>query len=49
MPTGQHQGRASLKGKTVYYIPLIQFIPGFVVTAATMKIALAKVGMNLQV
>ena len=40
---------SSLKGKTVYYIPLIQFIPGFVVTAATMKTALAKVGVNLQV
>jgi ribose transport system substrate-binding protein len=40
---------SSLKGKTVYYIPLVQFIPGFVVTAATMKTALAKVGMNLQI
>ena len=40
---------SALKGKTVYYIPLVQFIPGFVVTAATMKVALAKVGVNLQV
>ena len=40
---------SALKGKTVYYIPLVAFIPGFVVTAATMKVALAKVGMNLQV
>jgi ribose transport system substrate-binding protein len=40
---------SSLKGKTVYYIPLVQFIPGFVVTAATMKTALAEVGMKLQI
>jgi ribose transport system substrate-binding protein len=33
----------------VYYIPLVQQIPGFVVTAATMKTALAKAGLSLQV
>ena len=49
VPTASISGVSALKGKTVYYIPLVQFIPGFVVTAATMKIALAKVGMNLQV
>jgi ribose transport system substrate-binding protein len=49
VPTASIPGVSSLKGKTVYYIPLVQFIPGFVVTAATMKTALAKVGMNLQI
>jgi ribose transport system substrate-binding protein len=49
VPTASVAGVSALKGKTVYYIPLVQQIPGFVVTAATMKAALAKVGMNLQV
>jgi ribose transport system substrate-binding protein len=49
VPTAAIKGVSALKGKTVYYIPLVQFIPGFVVTAATMKTALAKVGVNLQV
>jgi ribose transport system substrate-binding protein len=49
VPTASVSGVSKLKGRTVYYIPLIQFIPGFVVTAQTMKVALAKVGMNLQV
>jgi ribose transport system substrate-binding protein len=49
VPTASISGVSSLKGKTVYYIPLVQFIPGFVVTAATMKTALAKLGVNLQV
>jgi ribose transport system substrate-binding protein len=49
VPTAGVSGVSSLKGKTVYYIPLVQFIPGFVVTAATMKDALAKVGMKLQI
>jgi ribose transport system substrate-binding protein len=49
VPTASVSGVSSLKGKTVYYVPLVQFIPGFVVTAATMKTALAKVGMNLQI
>src|SRR5215831_10726051 len=49
VPTASISGVSALKGKTVYYIPLISFIPGFVVTAETMKVALAKVGMKLQV
>ena len=49
VPTASISGVSALKGKTVYYIPLIQFIPGFVVTAATMKTALAQVGVKLQV
>jgi ribose transport system substrate-binding protein len=49
VPTAAVSGVSKLKGKTFYYIPLVQFIPGFVVTAATMKTALAAVGANLQV
>jgi ribose transport system substrate-binding protein len=49
VPTASISGVSKLKGKTFYYIPLVQFIPGFVVTAATMKTALAAVGANLQV
>lgn len=49
VPTSSVSNVASLKGRTVYYIPLVQQIPGFVVTAATMKTALAKVGVKLQV
>jgi ribose transport system substrate-binding protein len=49
VPTASISGVSALKGKTVYYVPLVSFIPGFVVTAETMKVALAKVGMNLQV
>jgi ribose transport system substrate-binding protein len=49
VPSASVSGVSGLKGRTVYYIPLVQFIPGFVVTAATMRQALAKVGMNLQV
>src|SRR3984957_12721332 len=49
VPTASISGVSALKGKTVYYVPLVSFIPGFVVTAETMKVALAKAGMNLQV
>jgi ribose transport system substrate-binding protein len=49
VPTASIPGVSGLRGKTVYYVPLVQFIPGFVVTAATMKTALAKVGVKLQV
>jgi ribose transport system substrate-binding protein len=49
VPTTSISNLTSLKGKTVYYIPLVQDIPGFVVTATTMKTALAKVGVSLQV
>ncbi len=34
---------------TASYIPLVQAIPGFVVTAQTMKVAMAKAGLKLQV
>jgi ribose transport system substrate-binding protein len=49
VPTAPIKGVASLKGKTDYYIPLVAAIPGFVVTAATMKVALADAGLKLQV
>jgi ribose transport system substrate-binding protein len=49
VPTSNVTGVQKLKGETVYYIPLVQQIPGFVVTAATMKTALAKAGLKLQV
>jgi ribose transport system substrate-binding protein len=49
VPTSSVNGVKKLKGQTVYYIPLVQQIPGFVVTAATMKTALAKAGLKLQV
>ena len=46
VPTASISGVSKLKGRTVYYIPLDAHIPGFVVTAATMKVALAKAGLN---
>jgi ribose transport system substrate-binding protein len=49
VPTSSVSGVNKLKGETVYYIPLVQQIPGFVVTAQTMKVALAKAGLKLQV
>ena len=49
VPTATISGVSKLKGRTVYYIPLAQAIPGFVVTAQTMKVALAKAGLKLQV
>ena len=44
VPTASVSGVSSIKGRTVYYIPLVQAIPGFVVTAQTMKTALAAAG-----
>jgi ribose transport system substrate-binding protein len=49
VPTASVSGVSKLRGKTVYYIPLVQDIPQFVVTAAALKTALAKAGVNLQV
>ncbi len=49
IPTASVSGVSKFKGRTVYYIPLVQQIPGFVVTAQTMKVALAKAGLKLQV
>jgi ribose transport system substrate-binding protein len=49
VPMAPVKGVAALKGKTVYYVPLVQQISGFVLTAAALKTALGKVGVNLQV
>src|SRR5580692_8024601 len=48
-PDRERLRRVRAQGQDRHYIPLVQQIPGFVVTAATMKTALAKVGLNLQV
>jgi ribose transport system substrate-binding protein len=48
VPTASVSGVPGFKGRTVYYIPLDAHIPGFVVTAQTMKVALAKVGLTFQ-
>src|SRR6266702_342812 len=49
LPATSVSGVSKFKGRTVYYIPLVQQIPGFVVTAQTMKQALGKVGLSQQV
>ena len=49
VPTVPVKGVPALKGKTVYYVPLVQQIPGFVLTAAALKTALAAAGLKLQV
>ena len=49
VPTTSVPGVSKLKGKTVYYIPIIQDTPTFVVAAQTMKQALAAAGLKLQV
>ncbi len=49
LPATSVSGVSKFKGRTVYYIPLVQQIPGFVVTAQTMKQALARAGLSLQV
>lgn len=48
VPTADVSGVSKFAGRTVFYIPLDAHIPGFVVTAATMKTALAKAGLKFQ-
>jgi ribose transport system substrate-binding protein len=48
LPTASVSGVSKLSGRTVYYVPLDAHIPGFVVTAQTMKVALAKAGLKFQ-
>ena len=48
VPTASISGVSKFAGRKVYYIPLVQSIPGFVVTATTMKTALAKAGLGEQ-
>jgi len=49
VPTASVPGVSKLKGRTVYYIPLIQDVPTFAVAAQTMKAALTRAGLKLQV
>jgi ribose transport system substrate-binding protein len=49
VPLAGVPGVSKLKGKTIYYIPIVQAVPTFVVAAAAMKQALAKAGLSLQV
>lgn len=49
VPTASVPGVSKLKGRTVFYIPLLQDIPTFAVAAQTMKAALARAGLKLQV
>ena len=49
VPTAAVSGVSAFKGRKVYYIPLVQSIPGFVVTASSMQQALGKAGLSQQV
>lgn len=49
VPTASVPGVSKLAGRTVFYIPLLQDVPTFAVAAQTMKAALAKAGLKLQV
>lgn len=49
IPTGSVSNVASLKGKTVYYIPINQQAPQFAVTQTALEAALGKAGVKLQV
>lgn len=49
IPTAKISNASSLKGKTVYYIPITQQAPLFGVTATALTSALGNVGVNVQV
>jgi ribose transport system substrate-binding protein len=49
IPSGSIKDVASLKGKTVYYVPITQQSPQFGVTQTGLQAALGKLGMSLQV
>jgi ribose transport system substrate-binding protein len=49
VPTASVPGVSKLKGRTVYYIPLLEDVPTFAVAAQTMKAALTAAGLKLQV
>ena len=49
VPTTPISNLASLRGKTIYYVPISSDVPAFAITAAAMKTALATVGVNLDV
>jgi ribose transport system substrate-binding protein len=49
VPTASVPGVSKFKGRTVFYIPLLQDVPTFAVAAQTMKAALTRAGLKLQV
>ncbi|GAA3336789.1 hypothetical protein GCM10017714_00990 [Curtobacterium pusillum] len=49
IPSGTISDVSSLRGKTVYYVPITQQSPQFGVTQVALKAALGKLGMTLQV
>ena len=49
VPTAPISNVASLRGKTIYYVPISSDIPAFAITAAAMKTALASAGVKLDV
>jgi ribose transport system substrate-binding protein len=49
VPSTAISGLSSLRGKTIYYVPISSDVPAFAITAAAMKTALASVGVNLEV
>jgi ribose transport system substrate-binding protein len=48
VPSASISGVSTLKGKTIFYIPLDAHIPGFVITAIDMKQALTAAGLKFQ-
>jgi ribose transport system substrate-binding protein len=49
VPAASVPGASKLKGRTVFYVPLLQDVPTFAVAAQTMKAALTRAGLKLQV
>lgn len=49
VPTASVPGVVKLKGRKVYYIPIVQQVPAFVATAQSTGQALAKAGLSQQV
>jgi ribose transport system substrate-binding protein len=49
VPAASVPGVSKLAGRTVFYIPLLQDVPTFAVAAQTMKAALTRAGLKLQV
>ena len=49
IPSGKIANVASLRGKTVFYIPITQQAPQFAVTQAALQVAFGRLGIKLQV
>lgn len=49
LPSAKLKSPSSLKGKTIYYIPVASVVPEFAITAASLKKATAAVGAKLSV